>query len=206
MIKIFCIGLPKTGTTSLGRAHEILGFSKAPYDLTIINSVAHWISSNKSGPLPKNVRDHIEKYDVFEDWPYPIIWKELCDYFPNSKFILSQRINEETWLRSLQKHTNRNQSKKSRDLRNIFFKKDCPFENENHYLNYYTNHNKKILAKFNNNTNFCQLTVGDDMNWSRLCEFHNLPIPNEEFPFLNNSIEKKGWLYNLKKSIKKIFR
>ena len=160
----------------------------------------------KPGALPDELKDYIEKYDVFEDWPYPIIWKELFDCFPESQFILSKRLNAETWLKSLQKHTDRNQNKKSQELRLIFFKQDCPHKNDNHYLQYYRNHNKNVISYFGNSSNFCELTVGSNMNWRNLCEFHDLPIPKVEFPYLNNSIEKTGIMYKFKKWMKKKIR
>ncbi|MEZ4722409.1 MAG: sulfotransferase, partial [Flavobacteriales bacterium] len=93
--KVFCIGFMKTGTTTMNRALSELGYRV----------------SNKSWrllmPIVKNdwekVAEHAELWDALEDNPIPLIYRELDEMFPKSKFILTKRDPEE-WYRSVSYH------------------------------------------------------------------------------------------------------
>ena len=75
------------------------------------------------------IKSEVDKYEVFEDWPYPLLTERLFTMYPDSFFILSKRKDEKVWLNSLQKHTKRNNSQKSKRLRSIFYGNDDPFLN-----------------------------------------------------------------------------
>ena len=66
--KIFGIGLSKTGTTSLARALEILGYKTRDYI---------GVSSYTRGELSSIDLAEIEANDAFTDTPIPSFYKEL---------------------------------------------------------------------------------------------------------------------------------
>ncbi|WOD06204.1 sulfotransferase [Marinomonas sp. GJ51-6] len=96
--KFFCIGRNKTGTTSLKKAFEDLGFSvgnqrKAEqlFDQYFFNKeYAPFIEYCKSA-------------QVFQDVPFSYfdILETIDKAFPNSKYILSVRDSSEQWYNSL---------------------------------------------------------------------------------------------------------
>ena len=92
-IKIFGIGLSKTGTTSLARALEILGYKTRDYI-----GVTKYIA----GDLSSVDLQEIDANDAFTDTPIPSFYKQLDEKYPNSKFILTTR-NMDDWLRSCKK-------------------------------------------------------------------------------------------------------
>jgi len=79
-MKIFGIGLPKTGTTSLTIALEMLGYTSrhSPMECFTLHH----------GELSVNQKK-IDKYDALTDLPIPHFYPELDICFPNSKFILT---------------------------------------------------------------------------------------------------------------------
>ena len=93
--KIFCIGFHKTGTTSLETALTMLG-----YRVTGCNGI-------NDPDIEKNVLkmafELVGQYDAFQDNPWPIIFKELDEKFPGSKFILTLR-DSKSWRHSQVKH------------------------------------------------------------------------------------------------------
>jgi len=95
--KVFCVGLNKTGTTSITEAFRNLG-------LRVGDEVAA-----KKLLKPWAVRDFppIIKYcrsaDAFQDSPFsfPYTYQALDQAFPRSKFILSVRSGPGEWYQSL---------------------------------------------------------------------------------------------------------
>ena len=95
--KIFGIGLNKTGTTTLGQAGRMLGLSCTSCSPSLLRQIV------KDRDM-SSVAEAVGAYDLFEDWPWPLIYKQLDEMFPGSKFILTTRKSEEAWLNSLKKH------------------------------------------------------------------------------------------------------
>jgi hypothetical protein len=98
--KVFGIGLNKTGTTTLGECGKILGLCCTSCDKGLLEDVA---SRNDFSRIIHKVNQH----DLFEDWPWPLIYKQLDQMFPGSKFILTVRSSEGKWLESLKNHSMR---------------------------------------------------------------------------------------------------
>jgi hypothetical protein len=111
--KIFCIGLNKTGTSTLHKAFEILGLKSVHYIDNEGNNNKEIITSNFLAG--NNILKGIDKYEVFSDWdqaPNTIaIFKEFDRQYPNSKFIANTR-ELQSWLDSRESHVKRNQEKK----------------------------------------------------------------------------------------------
>lgn len=94
--KIFCIGYNKTGTTSVGKSIESLGFRHSSFNKKV------WRNYYANNNIDK-ILNYTAKFDSFDDLPWlkedmiPI----LDDAFPNSKFIYLHR-EEEDWKQSYQ--------------------------------------------------------------------------------------------------------
>ena len=88
--KVFCIGMQKTGTTSLGQALKFLGYrvnkwNAGRWSLRFENC-SDWLAS-------------LARYDAVEDEPAALLWRQLEKEYPNSLFILTTR-NDKAWLES----------------------------------------------------------------------------------------------------------
>jgi hypothetical protein len=93
--KVFCIGWHKTGTSTLGDALLILGYKVTGARLDL----AHSLLDGDIRPALKVA----EQFEALQDVPWAALFKELDMQFPNSKFILTVRDDEE-WLNSAKKH------------------------------------------------------------------------------------------------------
>jgi hypothetical protein len=100
--KVFCIGRNKTGTTSLQKALQDLGYKTGNQ-----RSAEMLLGSYKSGDFQPLIR-YCKSADAFQDFPfsYPETYKYLDKAFPGSKFILTVRDSAEQWYDSITKfHT-----------------------------------------------------------------------------------------------------
>ena len=97
--KFFCIGLNKTGTTSFGDAMKLFGYKRSGWNGQSPNLMKAVMNENLS-----RLFNTAYKYDVMEDIPWPLVYKELDEHFPSSKFVLTVRSSTEKWLKSISKH------------------------------------------------------------------------------------------------------
>lgn len=192
--KVFCIGFHKTGTTSLGAALANLGYRVAG-------------AAGISDPnIEKNVLpmayDLVEKYDAFQDNPWPIIFKELDAKYPGNKFILTVR-NSESWIKSQVNHFGRNET----PMRRWIYGVGCPEGNEAIYVKRFENHVEEVRRYFQDRPEdllVLDLAKGDA--WENLCPFLGVDNPGIEFPHANkaDSRVKVPFARGLKSFIKRI--
>jgi len=107
--KVFGIGFPKTGTTTLGSCLKTWGYKH--YDCNM--NLAAEVCRNETS----NALKIAKRYESFEDWPWFMLYKELDQEFANSKFILTVRKDTQTYISSVKntinamedlKHTSKN--------------------------------------------------------------------------------------------------
>jgi sulfotransferase family protein len=180
--KVVGIGLPKTGTTSLGYCFRRFGFKHQTYDMDL----ALKVKRNQTDDVLREA----EKHESFEDWPWFMLYKEFDQRFPGTKFILTTRKDTETYVKSLKRHHERE------GIRNHDFVKPHWWD-EVHGMKpaewdyeksaqRYENHNRAVLDYFAGRSDRDLLVVcwenGD--GWDKLSRFLNKRVPNEPFPHL----------------------
>lgn len=96
--KYFCIGRNKTGTTSLKRAFENLGYVVGDQRKAEVLTGKHYFKGDF-----QPIVNYCKTAQVFQDVPfsYPETYKHLDQAYPGSKFILTVRDNPEQWYRSI---------------------------------------------------------------------------------------------------------
>lgn len=97
-MKLFCIGLPKTGTSSMQKLAIDLGLKVAPQRRGEVLFTKH------GHAIPKNLlKEHIDEYEFFQDVPFNIAsyhpW--ILETYPDARFILTKRRDFETWFSSV---------------------------------------------------------------------------------------------------------
>lgn len=103
--KVFCIGLNRTGTTSLHNALRMLGYNSVHFKDDEGNNIKDMIVNNL---LSKhNILNGLDHYDAFTDWeraPYTVeVVQKFLNEYPKAKFILNYR-DVESWIESRKKH------------------------------------------------------------------------------------------------------
>lgn len=90
-MKVFGIGWAKTGTTTLGRCLELLGYRHMGQRLDLVPHL-------ETGD-PTAIVAAAAEADAFEDWPWLLLFRELDAAFPGSRFVLTTRAPDR-WIRS----------------------------------------------------------------------------------------------------------
>lgn len=179
--KVFGLGLSKTGTTSLARALDILGYRTRDY-LGVTRYIA--------GDLASISLEEINTNDAFTDTPIPSFYKQLDKQYPGSKFILTTR-DMDGWLKSCKKQfTERivaRQNEATSQLHTDLY--GCFAFNQEKYASGYTRHVNSVLDYFKNRPGDLLVVdiCGGQENWVKLCTFLEQPVPDVPFPVTNVS-------------------
>jgi len=188
-MKVFGIGMNKTGTTTLEKCLSRLGFHHHSFDLELTQAV-------DEGNLDP-VFEVADAYDSFEDWPWPLIYEELDERYPDAKFILTTRKDSATWIDSLKRHADRTGPTEFRD---IVYGYPMPHEREAEHVQIYEEHNAEVRAYFDDRDDFLEVCWEEKAEWEELCRFLNVPVPDKPFPHANKS---PGPLYTALRKVKR---
>ncbi|KAJ7321797.1 hypothetical protein OS493_033906, partial [Desmophyllum pertusum] len=100
-MKVICAGLPKTATTSLAKALQVLGYNVYDFQEHYSFHRQQWLDSFETDRLP-NFKEIYDGVDAITDVPPAFWFEEISATFPDSKVILTVRDSEEAWLKSWQ--------------------------------------------------------------------------------------------------------
>lgn len=178
-MKIFGIGFHKTGTKSLAEALTALGYSvtgpNGVRDPDIARSVFRYVD------------ELTPRFDAFQDNPWPVIFRELDQRFPGSRFILTVRESA-AWIRSVVDHFDRHDT----PMREWIYGVGHPAGHEAVYLRRYEQHNRDVLAHFRGRPGdllVMDIAAGD--SWEKLCPFLGQPVPGIPFPHANTALDRQ---------------
>lgn len=206
-IKVIGAGFPRTGTMTLKKALETLGYNDTyHYRDLIANSkkLKYWQELENTGNT--DFEKLFEGFEATVDFPGYPYYKILLKQYPDAKVILTKR-DFDKWYESTTKTIWKSANKPfiervnlfkrklfSKNLRGIFkcvkFMRrvylygqfDNNFSNKSHAEKVFFEHIDDVI----NHVPKQQLLVYDVAEgWEPLCEFLNRPIPNEPFPHLN---------------------
>jgi hypothetical protein len=186
--KVFGIGLPKTGTTSLQKALAILGFKTLHSPMKFREQQRNGNHSLKNGKGKRRWGAIVN----FGEWTFP----QLDEEFPNAKFILTVR-DFDRWLISCRTHFRKTRSVWSKTRTEIF---GSPKFDQNKFEETYHRHQKEVVEYFTNKypdnldeklliINICG--EDDEVVWEKLCDFLGKPKPEKSFPIRNTSKKSK---------------
>lgn len=170
-MKIFCVGLNKTGTTSLHEAFLILGIRSSHDHVVHEREVAKWRSRGRSWKLFKNFPD----VEAFSNGPFhkPDVVEALFRSYPGAKFIRTAR-DKNDWVLSRMTHNlvNLYAGRQERPFSTVATRKE------------WADH-KRYMLKWKGHPRFLHWRLVHNPSWKPLCDFLGLPIPDEPFPHVN---------------------
>lgn len=203
--KIFCIGHFKTGTTSLKKAFQDLG-----YDVGDQRTAEQLIVEYMNKDF-RAIIDYCHSAQVFQDFPFACkeTYKYLDEAFPDSKFILSVRDNSDQWYNSLinfhSKKFGKGKVPNKEDLMNATYiykgyvwqvvnsiygaPEDDPY-NKQILINYYNKHNEDVINYFHNRPNdLLIINLSEKGAYQKFCDFLGIDSPYKDFPWENKTSE-----------------
>lgn len=192
--KIFCIGLSKTGTTSLHEAFRILGLNSVHHDIMGTNIKKIMEENIENG---RKICHSLEMYDVFTDFSANIDKiKRIEKDCPKSLFIFTTR-DIKSWVKSKINHNKIYNMKHPANPRKL---------NEENYKELFAKYHKQVYSYFKGRKDFLVMNICDGDGWEKLCEFLGMKIPNEPFPYANKRRGIDIFLKDKARKIKKMFR
>lgn len=178
-MKVFGIGLNKTGTTTLAECFRHLGFRHASVNLELTRCV-------RRGDLDP-VFACADRFDSFEDWPWPLIYRQLDERYPGAKFVLTIRVDSEAWLNSIKKHA---RAMGPTEFREVAYGHAMPEGHEAEYLAVYERHNREVRDYFRDRpADLLEVCWETGSGWRELCGFLGRDIPDVPFPHANRRAE-----------------
>lgn len=178
-MKIFCIGMFKTGTTSLGSAFDILGYKTlhGPW----------WSGGMLKDPFYQSpemwpeyyplIIKKANEYTAFEDYPWMFLYKECDKWFKDAKFILTERNPDNVVKSSI------NQFRTA-----LVPPDETPSPQE--FRDRYENHRENVMDYFRNKDNLLIMNLEKRDGWNLLCPFLGVDQIVSEFPHLNKGFYK----------------
>lgn len=177
--KVFGIGLSRTGNFSLNAAFRILGYESIhfPIHLFTIDNQHLLIDVNRASP-----------YDSMTAvWPF---YKQLDQAFPGSKFVLTIRKTE-PWLESCRSHFKyppvTGDAQRDQILQRLRAQTytTSTFASDS-FLKAFHRHFSEVTEYFSDRSeDLLILELSGGHEWTSLCNFLALPVPNRAFPWKN---------------------
>ncbi len=193
--KIFGIGLSRTGTKSITRALNTLGYVMVHYPTDPLTYM-----ELSGGSYGVTLLDHI---DGITDITVAPFYPQLDQLYPDSKFILTVR-DKASWLRSLERHWEGkpiydNIPDQADVIRMKQFLRAAVYGtfrfNADRLSYVYDLHCKQVLDYFQDRPEkLLVLNVTEGDGWERLCQFLDKPVPNAPFPNVQTKLKLREML------------
>lgn len=190
--KVFGIGFHKTGTTTLEYALIELGYKVCGFKGDLVTPLSE-------GKL-EAIEPFLEEYDAFQDDPWQVLYKELDERCPGSKFILTFR-EENSWMESMSHYFNT----QDHPVREFIYGKGFgyPKGNETVYRKRYSSHIHDVRNYFKDRPNdFLEVSWAEGDGWDKLCSFLGKEKPTTSFPHKNKTYYP--WHVRLRRKVRKL--
>lgn len=183
-MKVLGVGLSRTGTTSLTKAFEILGYNTVHWDQAFVGILR---KAATTGSIDLSRYDDI---DGLTDVPACLFYDEFIARYPGLKLVLTVR-DERAWVKSISIILRKHRVNLPRDYlgmewycRVLAYGSLVP----DLYLmkRGYRQHNKRVIAEVDP-SRLLVMDIASGDGWEKLCPFLGKEIPDEPFPWLNKT-------------------
>lgn len=184
--KIFGIGLPKTGTTSLYAACDLLGYRAGTYRHMRRLGLEEWFHQDVRA-------EDLAPYEALTDLPIPVFYSQLDQAFPESRFVLTVR-DVDAWLVSAEKHwrmlRRRDRRLRARLTGVVRYSRMARLAtfgmigfSADRFRDVYERHVREVTRYFRDRPgDLLVLDVCAGEGWEKLCPFLGRPAPAAPFP------------------------
>jgi len=200
-LQVIGAGLGRTGTLSLKLALEKLGFSKCHHMVEVFEhpgqaSVFYDAARGK----PVDWDGLFEGYRASVDWPSCHFWRQLAEYYPDAKVILSYR-DPESWYKSISDtifatiqglKTTADPDQPMRRLVEEIVENQTfsgRIDDRETVIQAYLDHCRSVRESLPPER---LLEFQAREGWEPLCRFLNVDVPDEPYPRTNSTSEFVG--------------
>jgi len=190
-LTVIGVGFGRTGTMSFKMALERLGFGPCHHMSEVLGSeeqTQFWRAAAR-----RETTDWDRGYAGYRsavDWPTVHFWRELADYYPNARLVLTTR-DADAWYDSVANTISfsfgpeNNPASFGRAVigETVFGGR---FADRAHAIEVFEAHNRAVRAAFSGPR---LLDYQVRQGWEPLCAFLGVPVPAEPFPRVNTTEE-----------------
>ena len=193
-LQVIGAGFGRTGTKSLQAALEILGFGPCYHMAEVLpkgpKEFSLWEQAGAGKPDWYAI---FGSYKATVDLPACSFWKELADFYPDAKILLSVR-DADRWFSSTQEtiFSPRWIEYLKNSIAANFMDKTISdqfggnMHDRDALVRRFQEHNAEVQENVSPER---LLTFEVKQGWEPLCKFLDVPIPNEPFPHVNDTAE-----------------
>lgn len=176
--KVVGIGLNKTATKSLAHCFTSLGYRNQSYSLK-----AFHLYQRQDWPALFQIMD---EHDSFEDWPWPLMYREIDKRYPDARFVLTVRKTPLAWYRSLCKMAVR--MGPLNDFEKSIYGYAMPQAAKDEHLAFYEKHNAEVRAWFADRPHkLIEVCFDNEVDMTGFCHFLDEPVIELPTPHENRS-------------------
>lgn len=189
-LQVIGAGFGRTGTASMKRALERLGFGPCHHMFEVNGSpeqVEVWRAI--AAGAPPDWGRALRGYRSCVDWPSAFFWRELSEAFPDAKVVLTER-DADAWYASVERTIlphilNGSPESVGRRLigERVF---DGRADDAEHAKAVYLANNAAVRATIPAER---LLVYAPGDGWAPLCAFLEVPVPAEPYPHTNRTEE-----------------
>ncbi|MFC6081777.1 sulfotransferase family protein [Sphaerisporangium aureirubrum] len=207
VMQVIGAGFGRTGTFSLKAALERLGFAPCYHMKEVLDHPAmiyQWLDIAEGRSTDFDAV--FDGYAATVDWPAAAYWRELIEYYPDAKVLLTVR-DPERWYESM-RATILSRAHHGPGLRNRLFTTLLRLRGSDMYafirmtrvavsekvFGGSATDRETLIKAFHAHVREVRETVPADrllvyevkQGWEPLCAFLGVPVPDEPFPWLND--------------------
>lgn len=195
--KVFVISMGKTGTTSLAKALNRLGYRVA--------GAFHKYPDKDDlsySTLLEMGEDLIPYFDAFQDTPWFLFYKDLSQRYDDAKFIFIDR-HSDSWYKSFIKH----QGGKPKAHFEFIYGVDDVKEDREKVVKVYEKHRNMVKSYFSDKQHRILFVDINELSYQRICSFLNIKdIPLEKFPHSNKANVRSTLELRIKRLLKSLWK
>lgn len=185
--KIFGVGYHRTGTMTLQACFRTLGFTETGFNFKL---TADLVATGAIEP----VLAHARGFESFQDWPWPLCFREVDREFPGSRFVLTTRESGDRWFASLMDHyewVTQGGADRFLELFRLLYGPEFP-HNRSACIEKYERHNQEVRDFFRGSERLLEVCWEKGDGWEVLCAFVGRPVPAQPFPKINRFSVRSG--------------
>ena len=193
-LKVIGAGFGRTGTLSLKLALEKLGFGPCHHMMEVFGKPDHIALWQAAADGESVDWDQVfNGYNSAVDWPVCAFWRELSVVYPDAKFILSRRdankwfdSASETIFKAMSMFDGKDVHGKMTNTLVVNHTFGGNLTDRQHAIDIYEKHNQAVEETLPAER---LLIFEAAQGWQPLCDFLDVPVPEEDYPRTNSTEE-----------------
>ncbi len=177
-MKVFGVGLQKTGTKTLGACLRQLGYRHLSWDAKLVEVYMRGDH--------RTVLEKMASHDSCEDYPWLLLYKEFDRIYPDARFVLTVRSSEDVWFDSISRFSEQTGPGATREL---VFGHDMPQGHRAAFVEKYLSRNQEVRDHFKGRPGkLLEICWENTETWDELCRFLDKQPPPVPLPHKNKTV------------------